>query len=233
MLLTMRSTIEAMRGLLYLNAEALDLSRQADTPEARTAADELADLLTPITKGWCTDMGVEVTSLAIQIHGGMGFIEETGVAQHYRDARIPPIYEGTNGIQAMDLVARKLPMRGGAVVKELLTRVREAASPELLDAADAVEEASDWLLGHLASSPNDALAGSVPYLRMWGITLAGWLLGRSAAAAADRPAGFDGMFLDSKVVVERFFAAHALPQVRGLLPAVTAGADVLYAVTNP
>jgi alkylation response protein AidB-like acyl-CoA dehydrogenase len=228
MLLTMRALIEAMRCLVYLNAESTDLARRGST-----AHQELADLLTPITKGWCTDMGIEVTSLAIQVHGGMGYIEETGVAQHYRDARIPPIYEGTNGIQAMDLVGRKLPMRGGAVMKELLARVRDGADPELLDAADAVEEATDWLLEHGLADPNDALAGSVPYLRMWGITLGGWLLARSATAAADDPAGFDRELLEAKPVTARFFAAHALPQVRGLLPAVTAGAEVLYAVTNP
>jgi alkylation response protein AidB-like acyl-CoA dehydrogenase len=228
MLLTMRSLIEAMRCLVYLNAESTDLARRGDQSKQ-----ELADLLTPITKGWCTDMGIEVTSLAIQIHGGMGFIEETGVAQHYRDARIPPIYEGTNGIQGMDLVGRKLPMRGGAVVRELLAQIRDGAGPELADAADAVGEATDWLLEHLAANPNDALAGSVPYLRMWGITLGGWLLSRSAVAARDNGHEGGDSVLDSKPVVERFYAAHVLPQVRGLLPAVTAGSDVLYAVINP
>jgi alkylation response protein AidB-like acyl-CoA dehydrogenase len=215
MLLTMRSTIEAMRCLVYLNAESLDLARRGD--ESRR---ELADLLVPITKGWCTDMGIEVTSLAIQIHGGMGYIEETGVAQHYRDARIPPIYEGTNGIQAMDLIGRKLPMRGGGVVKDLLARIADGASPALADAAGAVGEATDWLLEHGLADPTDALAGSVPYLRMWGVTLGGWLLARSAAAdpSGDRP------------VVSRFFDVHALPQVRGLLPAVTGGSGLLTVV---
>jgi alkylation response protein AidB-like acyl-CoA dehydrogenase len=215
MLLTMRSTIEAMRCLVYLNAESLDLARRGD--ESRR---ELADLLVPITKGWCTDMGIEVTSLAIQIHGGMGYIEETGVAQHYRDARIPPIYEGTNGIQGMDLVGRKLPMRGGGVVKDLLARIADGASPALADAAAAVGEATDWLLEHGLADPTDAMAGSVPYLRMWGITVGGWLLARSAAAAPD----------GDKPAVSRFFDVHALPQVRGLLPAVTGGAGLLSVV---
>jgi hypothetical protein len=218
MLLTMRSLVDAMRCLVYTNAEATDLARRGSAEHQ-----ELADLLTPITKGWCTDMGVEVTSLAIQIHGGMGYIEETGVAQHYRDARIPPIYEGTNGIQAMDLVGRKLPLRGGAVVKELLGRVREGASPALADAVDAVEEAGDWLLARLAADPDDAMAGAVPYLRMWGITVGGWLLAR-AAAAATGPDGAD------RAAVLRFFEATQLPQVRGLLPAVTLGAEVLREV---
>ncbi|MEN3271246.1 MAG: 3-(methylsulfanyl)propanoyl-CoA dehydrogenase [Actinomycetota bacterium] len=216
MLLTMRSLVDAMRCLVYTNAEATDLARRGSTEHQ-----ELADLLTPITKGWCTDMGIEVTSLAIQIHGGMGFIEETGVAQHYRDARIPPIYEGTNGIQAMDLVGRKLPTRGGSVVKELLARMRVGASPALADAVDAVGESGDWLLERLAAGElNDAMAGSVPYLRMWGIAVGGWLLARAAAAAGD----------NERPAVSRFFDAHFVPQVRGILPSVTAGAEVLFAV---
>ena len=219
MLLTMRSLVEAMRALVYLNAESTDLAR-AGSEEKR----ELADFLTPITKGWCTDMGIEVTSLAIQIHGGMGYIEETGVAQHYRDARIPPIYEGTNGIQGMDLVGRKLPMRGGGVATDLLAQMAEGASPALADAVGAVTEATNWLLTNGFTNPNDAMAGSVPYLRMWGIALGGWLLAREAAAA-----GPDS----EKALVSRFFEAHQLPQARGFLPAVTAGSDLLYAVTNP
>ncbi|MEY2458262.1 MAG: 3-(methylsulfanyl)propanoyl-CoA dehydrogenase, partial [Acidimicrobiaceae bacterium] len=125
MLLTMRSTVEAMRGLVYANAEGIDLARHAGAEDARVAAQELADLLTPVTKAWCTDMGTELASLAVQIHGGMGYIEETGIAQRYRDIRIAAIYEGTNGIQAMDLVGRKLPMRMGGVVKDHLQRMRD------------------------------------------------------------------------------------------------------------
>ena len=217
MLLTMRSLVEAMRCLVYLNAECTDLARAGD--ESRR---ELADFLTPITKGWCTDMGIEVTSLAIQVHGGMGYIEETGVAQHYRDARIPPIYEGTNGIQGMDLVGRKLPMRGGGVAKDLLARMADGASPALADAVAALGEATDWLLTSGFANPNDAMAGAVPYLRMWGVALGGWLLARSAdAAPPDR----------AKAQVSGFFEAHQLPLVRGHLPAVTAGSAMLYSVT--
>src|SRR5205814_10151820 len=124
----------------YVNAEAIDLARHHPDDATRTRAQERADVLTPISKAWCTDMGVEVSSLAIQVHGGMGYVEETGVAQHFRDARITPIYEGTNGIQAMDLVGRKLPMRGGAVAAELLAQVADGASPALADAAAAVTE---------------------------------------------------------------------------------------------
>src|SRR5690606_19418945 len=115
MLMTMKAYVDAMRALAYVNAEAIDRSRRLDDPEARERAAGLVDLLTPVTKAWCTDLGCEVASLGIQVHGGVGFIEETGAAQHLRDARIAPIYEGTNGIQAMDLVMRKLPLQGGGV----------------------------------------------------------------------------------------------------------------------
>ena len=120
----MKAHIEAMRGLVYLNAESIDLSKHATDESVRQARSELADLLTPISKGWSTDVGCELASIAVQVHGGMGFVEETGVAQHYRDIRIAPIYEGTNGIQAIDLVGRKLPMRGGAVDRRLPRRDR-------------------------------------------------------------------------------------------------------------
>ena len=126
MLLTMKAHIEAIRGIAYLNAEAIDLAKVHPDAAVRAAAHERAEILTPITKGWGTDLGVEMTSIAIQVHGGMGYIEETGVAQHYRDARIAPIYEGTNGIQAMDLVGRKLGLRGGAGDRRVRRRHRRA-----------------------------------------------------------------------------------------------------------
>jgi hypothetical protein len=242
MLLTMRSTIEAMRGLIYLNAEAIDRSRQAATPEERTAAEELADLLTPISKAWCTDMGNELTSIAVQVHGGMGYIEETGIAQRYRDMRIAAIYEGTNGIQAMDLVARKLPMRAGGVIDDFLTRV-EALDGELADAGDelasiraalsaavaSVRDTTTWLLGALSADPNDAFAGAAPYLRQLGITVGGWILARQALAA--RSLGTDDAFNAAKVATARFYCEQLLPQATGLTGAVKAGKDVLFALS--
>jgi hypothetical protein len=241
MLLTMRSTIEAMRGLLYLNAEAIDHARQADTPEARTAADELADLLTPISKGWCTDVGNELTSIAVQVHGGMGYIEETGIAQRYRDMRIAAIYEGTNGIQALDLVGRKLPMRGGAVIGDLLARMEgvdaelagageELASmrSNLAAAIDSVKDTTSWLLTALASDPNDAFAGAAPYARQLGITVGGWVLARQAVAA--RALGVDDPYNAAKVATARFYCEQLLPQAAGLAPSVKAGKDVLFAI---
>jgi alkylation response protein AidB-like acyl-CoA dehydrogenase len=242
MLYTMRSTIEAMRGLIYLNAEAIDRARQADTAEDRTEAEELADLLTPISKAWCTDMGNELASLAVQVHGGMGYIEETGIAQRYRDIRIAAVYEGTNGIQAMDLVGRKLPMRAGGVIDDLLGRIEaldgelEAAGDELASiraalaaAVSAVRDTTSWLLASLAADPNDAFAGATPYLRQLGITVGGWVMARQALAA--RSLGVDDPFNAAKVTTARFYCEQLLPQAAGLSAAVKAGKDVLFALT--
>ena len=235
MLLTMKSHVEALRCLTYLNAEAIDLARVHPDDAARAAAQELADILTPITKGWGTDVGVELTSLGVQVHGGMGYVEETGVAQHYRDIRIAPIYEGTNGIQAIDLVGRKLRLRGGAAVAGYLEAIATTAAEAsaagdelavlgaaLTGALVTVRETTDWLLA--SGDPNDALAGATPYLQMMGLITEGWLLTRSALAARDA-AGFGDDFLHQKVVTARFFATQLLPRVTGLAPAVRAGAN--------
>jgi 3-(methylthio)propanoyl-CoA dehydrogenase len=244
MLLTMKASIDAMRALCSWNAHAIDQAEHHPDDEVREHQQKLADLLTPVSKAWCTDLGVEVASLAVQVHGGMGYIEETGVAQHYRDARIAPIYEGTNGIQALDLVGRKLPYDGGAFVKGFLAELRATADglPDALapvaealrDGIDALGEATEWLLGR-GGAPNDALAGATPYLRLFGLVVGGAGLARAAAAAqrlldAGDTDAYDAGFLASKVVVARFWATRMLPQARGLLGAVTAGAEDLYAV---
>ena len=206
----------------------------------RAPARSTSDLLTPIAKGWCTDLGVEMTSLALQVHGGMGFIEETGAAQHYRDARIAPIYEGTNGIQANDLVGRKLAMRDGASVMEFIATMREIEA-ELTDAGyqfdsirtelhtqfDALEAATEWMLRTGPTDPNSALAGSTPYLRMWGLCVGGWLLARSALAGA---ATEDAEQAETQLVLARFYAEQLLPQAAGLLGAATAGSRDLFAL---
>jgi hypothetical protein len=190
------------------------------------------DLLTPITKAWCTDMGTELASLAVQVHGGMGYIEETGVAQRYRDIRIAAIYEGTNGIQAMDLVGRKLPMRAGGVVEDFLQRL-EATDPELGDAypraVAALREATTWILTNGATDPNNALAAATPYLRMFGIVVGGWVMARQAISA--RKLGVDDPFNAAKLETARFYIDELLPQVHGLAGAITSGADVLFALT--
>jgi 3-(methylthio)propanoyl-CoA dehydrogenase len=247
MLLTMRAYVEAMRALCYTNAAAIDLSRHHADEAVRNQHQELADLLTPITKAWCTDMGVEVTSLAIQVYGGMGYVEESGVAQHFRDSRIAPIYEGTNGIQAMDLVGRKLPMRMGGAVSDLLTSIDgvaddlaaggedlEVIGTSLREAVTALRSATDWLLANGLERPVDALAGATPYLRLFGLVTGGWLLGRSALAAASLLAKGEGDadFLLDKIVVARFFAQQLLPAAGGIVPAVTAGGDDLFAVAD-
>ena len=206
MLLTMKAQIEALRCIAYLNAESLDVARLHPDESVRTARSELTDLLTPITKGWGTDLGVELASIAVQVHGGMGFVEETGVAQHYRDIRIAPIYEGTNGIQAIDLVGRKLGLRGGAAMRDLLDSIDTTAAEavgaggdlatlgeRLRQANDSFRSTTEWLMTNGAADPQNALAGASPYLRMAGIVTGGWLLTKSAIVAASlRTAPFAG-----------------------------------------
>jgi 3-(methylthio)propanoyl-CoA dehydrogenase len=246
MLMTQRAWIDAMRSLVYTNAAALDRADAArsagDVDEARRWQ-ELADLMIPLTKGLCTDVGNEMTSLAVQIHGGMGYVEETGVAQHYRDARIAAIYEGTNGIQAADLVGRKLAMRGGGVVADLLDDCERHASraatidgmdrfaERVREAVDTARAATSHLITVGQSDPRSLLGASVPYLRLLGTTVCAGLLAKGAIAANDRDDEFDDDFREAKVVSARFFGEQILPSVHGLLPAVQASADDLYALS--
>ena len=235
MLLDMRSSISAMRGLAYRNAEAIDRASHESDASQRRSADEQAALLTPLTKAWATDVGCELVSVGLQVHGGMGFIEETGSAQHYRDARIAPIYEGTNGIQAADLVGRKLSMRGGGVVRDHLAQVRTTA--EALDgrgdlapvqrhleaAVDATGAATEFLL---EAAPAARLAGADAFLRMLAVTTGAAALADGALAATrlgDPDAAAD------RAVLARFFAANRLSAVPGLIAAVAEPADDLAA----
>ena len=245
MLMTQRAWIDAMRCLVYTNAAALDRADAArfagDADDARSWQ-ELADLLIPLTKGVCTDVGNEMTSLAVQIHGGMGYVEETGAAQHYRDVRIAAIYEGTNGIQAADLVGRKLGMRGGAVVTDLLDEFDDragqlAAVDELSDfgarlsmAVETTREATAHLVGIAASDPRSLLGASAPYLRLLGTTVCAGLLAK-AALAVSAGAGDDEAFRAAKLTSAKFFGEQILPSVQGLLPAVLASSDDLYALS--
>jgi 3-(methylthio)propanoyl-CoA dehydrogenase len=242
MLLTQKAYIEAMRALCYLNGHALDLAHGSDDPVVREQQQKLADLLTPLSKAWCTDLGVELTSLAVQVHGGMGYVEETGVAQHYRDARIAPIYEGTNGIQALDLVGRKLPYDGGAFVKSFLADL--AAFPDelptelssiadrLREGVQLLEELTTWIFER-REEPNDVFAGATPYLRVFATVVGGWLLAKGAKAAQEQlDAGSDEAdYLEARIVTARFYAEQLLPQVAGLAGAVKAGAADLYALS--
>jgi alkylation response protein AidB-like acyl-CoA dehydrogenase len=244
MLLDMRSNIEAMRNLLVFNAACTDMAVISEGEDAERWQ-ETADLLTPVSKAWCTDVGVEVTSTAVQVFGGMGYIEESGVSQHFRDCRISPIYEGTNGIQAMDLVGRKLGIRMGATVNEHMARVREtsaelrsidsmaAAADALDDAVAALEEATNWVMAHGLEDPRDALAGATPYLAMFGRVTCGWTMARQAlGATADLATdAVEEEHLEAKITTARYFCEQHLPKVRGLLGSVTGGHGVLYEVS--
>jgi len=241
MLMTMRANIEAMRGLLYSGALAMDLARYSDDEQVRERNEALASIITPLGKAWASDLGVEMTSLSIQIHGGAGYVEETGAAQWWRDSRIAPIYEGTNGIQAMDLVLRRLPMEGGAVFQRLLEAVAtDAGSLEgdlkpigerLTLATEAVGSAAmtfgGWLL---AGEYNNVLAGATPFLKMMGDTLGGWVLAKGARAAAEGVEGYSEEFLADRIATASFYAEHILSTVPGLLASATAGAEVLYEI---
>lgn len=247
MLLTMRAIIDALRAIIYVNAHALDMAAHHPDAEVRQRHQELVELLIPVSKGFGTDMGIEATSLAIQVYGGMGYIEESGVPQHFRDARITAIYEGTNGIQAMDLVGRKLPMRGGAVMEEFLTEISSLVAQldasgsefsgirESLDAALAcVRNTVMWLTEHGIADVRNALAGATPFLRMFGLLVGGRYLAESALAAkVDLDAGVgDAEYLRARITVARFYCDTLLPGVHGLEAAVTAGFEDLYAIAN-
>jgi alkylation response protein AidB-like acyl-CoA dehydrogenase len=246
MLLTMKAYIEAMRGLAYLDAAAVDAESHHPDPDGRVAAGERSAILTPITKAWCTDLGVELTSLAVQVHGGMGFVEETGVAQHMRDARINPIYEGTNGIQALDLVARKLPMRGGGAVTDLLDEVAATAA-EATKATDgplgsmglalaaaeiSVRETTATVLEYMNGSAVEAFAGATPYLKMLGQLLGAWtLVGQAQAAQRRLDDGEVEARLDAKLVTAEFYCTQLLPLGLAQEQAAIAGAESLMALT--
>jgi len=234
-LLTMKALTQAARSICLVTAREIDISHRASSEDERQAAAARAALLTPIAKAFSTDIGCEVASLGVQIHGGMGFIEETGAAQYYRDARILPIYEGTNGIQAIDLVARKLPLGGGSVVKaylaelrETVTQVQKSNRPEfgrmgerLGDTLTALETATAFMGESLASGKMEpALAGATPYLRLFGLACGGHYLAKGALAALQ-----DGNGAGNAVAIARFFAENSTTAGPGLAVAGTAGAD--------
>ena len=217
MLLRMRALTTAARSLTYYAFASADRGRAGDREAALRA-----DVLTPLAKAWATDVGCEVASLGVQVHGGMGYVEETGAAQHWRDARIAPIYEGTNGIQAADLVTRKLDLDGGAAFDELLIEIRDSAvSPTLLALADAVEVTAT---SYRQATPDDRLAGSVPFLTMCAVLVAGWLLERQAAIVGDSE------FHAAKRAAAAYFLSAVVPEALGLGAAAELGADALYLV---
>ena len=240
MLMTQKAYIEAARHIHLLNAINVDISTNHPDEKTRTRANEIVGLLTPICKSFGTDLGNELTSIALQIHGGMGYIEETGAAQHYRDVRIAAIYEGTNGVQAADLVGRKLGVRRGSSFNEYIAEIgsidkalakagRDFASirSNLSESVTALKKTTGWMLRHGLGDPNSILAGSSPYLRMWGVTLGGWLLAKGALAAAESG---DKNLAEEKLVLARFYAEQLLPLGTALQGAATAGKDDLMAL---
>jgi acyl-CoA dehydrogenase len=248
MLMLMKSQTEAMRALTYTAAGALDQAGHHPDAGRRAQQQAFVDLLTPIVKAWCTERAVEIASLGVQIHGGMGFIEETGAAQFYRDARITTIYEGTTGIQAMDLVGRKVAAEGGATMRAVLARLRSlpaqleksehaqvhAMREPLVAALDALASATDWVVATAAADMPTVAASAVPYLELAGTTLGGALMVQSALIAATRLGGpdVDADFYRTKIATARFYADHVLAKAPSQARTVIAGGPAALALAE-
>jgi alkylation response protein AidB-like acyl-CoA dehydrogenase len=235
MLMSMRSRVEAMRALAYVTAAALDNAHSNPDFAARQKAQATADLLIPVVKGWSTESAVDIASIGVQVHGGMGYIEETGAAQHLRDARITAIYEGTTAIQANDLIGRKIAREQGATIKGIIAEMRAAVSQLNGDlvavgvrqsaAIDALEKAVFWIVANFSTEPKAVHAGAVPFLNLFGVVAGGWQMGRAAVMARARiAAGDTDGFWSAKIATAQFYADHFLTQAQGLAESVTAGA---------
>jgi len=246
LLFTMRARTEAMRALAYIEAAALDHAEHG-SDEQRKQGQLLADFLNPIVKGWCTESGIQVASAGVQVHGGMGFIEETGAAQHYRDVRITAIYEGTTAIQANDLINRKLRDQGTvaktvlAEVKTLAVRLKGSSQPELALIGRAMEEAQgkalealDWTLGAAAEDARLPAAGSVPLLMLLGTVLGGHQMARAAeiAAAKLKDGSADRDFYTAKLATAQHYALHVLPEALALARTVTEGSKTVMTLDS-
>jgi len=245
MLMTMKAQNEAMRALAYVLAGHMDLARHHADPSARKTHQAWVDLLIPVVKGWCTEIGIEVASLGVQIHGGMGFIEETGACQHLRDSRIATIYEGTTGIQAADLAGRKLSMDRGVAMRALIAEIEatvaelgRAAGDDMVvirdglqEGAKALADATQWVL---TSHDADAvMAVSVDYMMLTGTVCGGWQMARAALAAQRKlSAGEDPVFHEAKLVTARFYAEHILPKAGALLRSVRSGGASILALSE-
>jgi alkylation response protein AidB-like acyl-CoA dehydrogenase len=244
MLLSMKAQTEAMRALAYVTAASLDNASAHPDAEARKRHQAFAELMIPIVKGWCTETAQEIAYTGVQVHGGMGFIEETGAAQHYRDARIITIYEGTTAIQANDLIGRKTARDGGKTALAVIAEMQKldgelgkqpgaqfaAIRRELAAAATALKAAVEWIARTYGTDTRAAHAASVPYLKLWGLAAGGWQMARAALVAAQRLAEGDGDadFYRAKIATARFYADYHLPQTAALKHAVlTAGESVL------
>jgi hypothetical protein len=234
MLMSMRARIEAMRALAYVTATAQDNAHSNPDEAARKQGQAFAELMIPVVKGWSTESAIDIASLGVQVHGGMGYIEETGAAQHLRDARITTIYEGTTAIQANDLIGRKIAREKGVTINAIIAEMRAAAAQldgELASigtrqtvAVDALEKAVFWIVENFSSEPKATHAGAVPFLHLLGITAGGWQMGRAAVIARGKiAAGDTDPFWSAKLSTTRFFADHFLTQVPGLAESVLAG----------
>jgi 3-(methylthio)propanoyl-CoA dehydrogenase len=243
MLMSMRAQTEAMRALAYYTNSALDRSRHHEDSETRGYNARRTDLLTPVVKAWCTDLGVDIASTGVQMHGGMGFVEETGAAQYFRDSRIAPIYEGTNGIQAIDLLGRKLLRDGGAAMDELLAELDalpNSDDPELAsivvaqkNANQALRRATEWMLDPANNDVNRKFAGAHAFLHLAGTVVGGWLMTRSALATAKGDAaGASPEFLNSKRITAGFYASHILPRANMHLETIMQGGDSVMALAE-
>ncbi len=247
MLLTMRGLTEASRALAYLAAASLDIAQRHPDPAVRKTRQATVDLLIPVVKGWSTEVGSEVAAIGVQVHGGMGYIEETGAAQFMRDAKIAEIYEGANGIQANDLIGRKLTRDGGATAKAFIADMRAIDGPlaeagpdlaglraALTEGIDALDGATDWILASQKGDPRDAAAGAVPFMRLWGTVAGGWLLAKGAVAVKAALASGEGdpAFLKSKLITARFYGEHILPRAASLKAAATAGSATMMALAD-
>ena len=235
MLMSMRARIEAMRALAYVTAAAQDNAHNNPDEAARKQGQAFADLMIPVVKGWSTESAIDIASLGIQVHGGMGFIEETGAAQHLRDARITTIYEGTTAIQANDLIGRKIAREKGVTILAVIAEMRAAAAQLDGDlvaigtcqsaAVDALERAVFWIIANYSSDPKAAHVGAVPFLHLFGIVAGGWQMGRAAVIARAKIALADNdPFWTAKLVTTRFYADHFLIHAAGLADSVVAGA---------
>jgi acyl-CoA dehydrogenase len=246
MLMTMRAHTEAARALAYVTAAAMDNARRNPDAEARRKHQAFVDLMIPIVKAHSSEIGQVVASLGIQVHGGMGYIEETGAAQHMRDARITTIYEGTTGIQANDLIGRKTARDGGEVARAVIADIQRTARElsahanaelhaignALADSALALDRAVDYVVKDFARQPREVHAGAVAYLHLWGLTACGWQMGRAALAAASQLASGNGdsSFLQNKIATTRFYALSLLPQAPALARTLVEGGESTLAL---
>jgi alkylation response protein AidB-like acyl-CoA dehydrogenase len=248
MLMLMKSQTEAMRALAYVVAAAMDFAEKAQDPNEKKKHQAFVDLMIPVVKGWSTETGIDVASLGVQVHGGMGFIEETGAAQHLRDARITTIYEGTTGIQAMDLVGRKIAREGGATAKAFVSELKrldaelaksknpdiQALRGTLAAGAAAVSDCIDFIVANAGKDIQGVFAGAVPFLKLMGIVAGGWQMARAALISEQKltSKASDNPFYEAKIITARFYADHVLVQAPGLRDTIVRGSAGVMALSD-